>query len=330
MKLAAVLVLIVILVAGCKETDDVDGRNISTSSGVSSCSGRTSGIAEGPVDLYLPYPSGNAYVVGQTWFGTFSHYTTGREHALDFTMATNNDIWPVAPGRVMSVKEDSNITCSSNCNDANHVVIDHGNGFIGKYLHFCQNCVDVALGAEINSDTRIGGAGNTGWSTGTHLHFELVNIEDNCTVTYGFSNINSGARTALAQGTTYSSLNAGTAFSSYTASKINGSAYEIVGITLTEGIDWYLSAGDTITVKGSLTSAAQAEGSNQVAVFLVDSDANAVVSSPTTLEYELNVTDSFNFTYTIPAVSAGKYNLGISKSINGSYSWQNAPVIVIH
>ncbi len=210
-----------------------------------------------------------------------------------------------------------------------HVVIDHGNGIIGKYLHFCQNCVDVAQGDLINSSTRIGGAGNTGWSTGTHLHFELASFEDNCTVTYGFANINSGAASALTSGTTYTSQNTG-AFSAYTPSQINGATFENVGITLTQGIDWYLSAGDTITVKGNLTTAAQTEGSNSVAVFLVDTVTNSVVTSPTTLSYELNVTSSFDFTYTIPAVSAGRYNLCISKSTDGSYSYNNPPVIVIH
>ncbi len=332
LKLIVLLGLIIILASGCKETDDEDERNISSSSsGISSCSGRTSGIQAGPTNLYLPFPNGDAYQVGQSWFGTFSHSSTGREHALDFTMQANDDIWPVASGRVMSVKEDSNITCSSNCNDANYVVIDHGNGFIGKYFHFCQNCVDVNQGQQVDSDTKIGGAGNTGWSTGTHLHFELASFVDNCTVTYGFSNINSGASTALTTGTTYTSQNAGMAFADYIPSKITGTAYENVGITLTEGIDWYLSAGDTITVKGSLTAAAQTEGSNSVAVFLVDTGTDSLVTSPTTKSIELNVTDSFDFTYTIPAaVTAGRYNLCISKSTNGSYSWNNPPVIIIH
>ncbi|MCP4757538.1 MAG: M23 family metallopeptidase [Proteobacteria bacterium] len=312
----------------CKIGDD-DVSTTSAGSGTG-CRGRSSGIKDGPVNLYLPYPNGTTYTVSQTWFGTYSHSYSGREHALDFPITENLPIWPVAAGKVMDLKEDSNTTCTSNCADANYVTVDHGGGYYAKYMHFCQNCVDVDIGAEIDGNTLIGRAGNTGWSTESHLHFEVVDWEENCTVTYGFANIADGARTALTQGNPYTSQNRVAPFSGYSASMIGGTTYEDLGIVLTDPIAWYLSNGSTITVKGNLTSAAQSEGNNGVAVFLV-SKSNLLVDSPTTIAFETGITSSsFEFTYTIPAVTTGAYYLAISKSRDGSYWWQDPPLIVVY
>jgi len=326
--------LVLVLTMGCKE--DNNGNVISSlapsdsSSSVSGCRGRESDIIkeDGPQDLFLPYPNTASYLVSQTWEGTYSHNLVGSEHALDFPMPVNSPIWPVAPGRVMAVKEDSNTNCTSNCSDANYVLIDHGGGFYGKYFHFCQDCVDVSVGDNIvSSQTQIGRAGNTGWSTASHLHFELVDWEENCTVKYGFANIAGGARTALTVDTSYTSANSGG--SPITPSTITGNTYKNVGVTLTSSIAWYLTGGDTITIQGSLTSEAQAESSNRIAVFLV-SMSGTLVTAPTTLVFETGVSTTFDFSYTVPSVPAGTYYLGISKSKDGSYSWNNPPIIVVH
>ncbi len=312
---------------GCseKEEDNSSASTSSSSATASGCRGRLNGIKDGPTTLYLPYSNSESYKVSQTWYGTYSHYMTGGEHALDFPMNNNDTIVPVAAGRVIAVKEDSNTNCSSSCSDANYVIVDHGDGFIGRYYHFCQNCVDVSPGDVVSSSTRLGGAGNTGWSTETHLHFELADWEEGCTVKYGFANINSGAREALSVDQSYTSQNPGS--STYTASTITGETYNNVGVTLTSSITWYLSSGDTITVSGSLTSAAVSEGANGIAVFIVD-ESNQLVSDSLK---KYTTSSTFSETYTIPSLESGKtYSLGISKSINGSYHWDNPPNIVIH
>lgn len=313
------------LPGGCKEDDSPITIITQTSSSSTSCRGRTSGVKSGPTDLNLPYPAGESYPVSQTWFGSFSHYFTGGEHALDFLMDEGTIIYPVAAGRVMDLKEDSDITCGTTCNHANYVLIDHGNQVYGRYFHMCQNCVDVTVGQDVSSDTPIARAGNTGWSTASHLHFELVDWEENCTTTYGFTE-NSGAATALTQGTSYTSTNSGADLYA-NPSTIVGNTYLNVGVVLTSAIPWHLAMGTSISIQGSLTAAAQAEGANGVAVFLVDKN-HSLVTSPSTFNFQSGT--SFDFTYTIPAVSSGSYYLGISQSTNGSYRWYNPPLIVVY
>lgn len=53
----------------------------------------------------------------------------------------------------------------------NWVVIDHGNGFVTKYMH--HSALAVSAGQYVSKGQQIGYVGNTGNSFGAHLHFQV-------------------------------------------------------------------------------------------------------------------------------------------------------------
>lgn len=55
----------------------------------------------------------------------------------------------------------------------NYVTIDHGNGWTTKYYHLANGTVEVKVGDKITARTPLGYMGNTGYSAGAHLHFQM-------------------------------------------------------------------------------------------------------------------------------------------------------------
>ena len=118
----------------------------------------------------LPFPEGSTYLLSQGYMGASSHQN---EYALDFTMPEGTEVSAARAGLVVDIKEDSNQGCpSASCNDlANYVRILHEDGTLADYFHLKQNGALVQIGQQVESGTVIGLAGDTGWASGSHLHF---------------------------------------------------------------------------------------------------------------------------------------------------------------
>ena len=122
----------------------------------------------------LPFRSETAFKLTQGYNGKFSHQS---KKALDFTMPIGTEIVAARAGTVVDIKENSNQGCTKpKCLDmANYITVLHDDGSFAQYYHLKQNSVEVRLSDKVAQGELIGYSGNTGYTSGPHLHFE-VNI----------------------------------------------------------------------------------------------------------------------------------------------------------
>jgi murein DD-endopeptidase MepM/ murein hydrolase activator NlpD len=101
-------------------------------------------------------------------FGIRKHPITGLSNfhtGVDLLSETEDDnVHPVKPGIVVLAKYHSQY--------GNTVVVRHSNGIESLYGHLANMKVEV--GDKVTTETVLGRVGNTGVSTGKHLHLEIL------------------------------------------------------------------------------------------------------------------------------------------------------------
>lgn len=126
--------------------------------------------------LYPPFPAGESYPVSQGFKGTHTHNSADSEYALDIVMPVGTTILAAKAGVVMDIEENFNkggTDLKKFVDKANHVRILHEDGTMTVYAHLDLASVTVRRGARVKAGQRIARSGNTGFSSGPHLHFAL-------------------------------------------------------------------------------------------------------------------------------------------------------------
>jgi len=126
--------------------------------------------------VYPPFPAGESYLVSQGFNGETTHTGPDSIYAIDITMPIGTTILAARGGVVMDVEEDFNRAGTSMkdfADKANHVRILHDDGSMALYAHLDLASVNVGRGTKVRAGQRIARSGNTGFSTGPHLHFVI-------------------------------------------------------------------------------------------------------------------------------------------------------------
>ena len=143
--------------------DLIEGSTILLVGGSASAAAGQFGLGSGPV-FAIPdfqWPLGGVLT---TFYGTPSGNRYGFHTGIDVSAPTGTFIGAAAPGTVVQAGFDGSF--------GNLVTVDHGGGVVTRYAHLDH--INVFLGEVVDPGSLIGFVGSTGFSTGPHLHFEII------------------------------------------------------------------------------------------------------------------------------------------------------------
>jgi murein DD-endopeptidase MepM/ murein hydrolase activator NlpD len=120
----------------------------------------------------LPYKKDTKYNITQSFNGKLSHFGESL-YAVDFGMPINTPIHAARGGCVIFTKSNSKKGGSNKrfLKEANQILIEHDDGTVAGYSHLNYQGVVVNVGECVDEGAMIGYSGNSGYSSGPHLHF---------------------------------------------------------------------------------------------------------------------------------------------------------------
>ncbi|MGY2439409.1 peptidoglycan DD-metalloendopeptidase family protein [Pseudomonas sp. SDO52101_S400] len=117
-----------------------------------------------------PFPwRGGPFRLSQGANGDYSHYGPKNKYAMDIAMPVGTPIIAARAGVV--VKTENAQSGRGTDPSGNFVRVLHDDGTMGVYLHLKQGSVSVREGQRVAVGSPLALSGNTGNSSGPHLHF---------------------------------------------------------------------------------------------------------------------------------------------------------------
>ncbi|UZE94810.1 M23 family metallopeptidase [Alkalimarinus alittae] len=124
-----------------------------------------------------PFTNYKPMRVSQGFNGPFSHRSDSSRYAVDIGMLVGTNITAVREGVVIRTRDNYTLAGVSSpyfLDKANLVKILHSDGTYALYGHLLLGGVKVKVGDKVTAGQVIGLSGNTGYSTGPHLHFVML------------------------------------------------------------------------------------------------------------------------------------------------------------
>ncbi len=123
----------------------------------------------------LPFDANKNFYISQAFNGDFSHVGDQNQYAIDIVMPEGSDVLAARSGVVMDIAEDfyDGGVNASKMQRGNYIRILHDDGSMAIYAHLQLESVVVAPGQKVETQQKIAQSGNTGFTSGPHLHFAV-------------------------------------------------------------------------------------------------------------------------------------------------------------
>lgn len=124
-----------------------------------------------------PFAKARKFMVTQAYPVGITHNTADSYYAVDFAMPVGTDIYAARGGTVIEVAG-TNYRAGTDPEEegaaANLIRLMHDDGTFAIYAHLNWNTIRVKPGDKVRRGEYIADSGNTGFSTGPHLHFAVL------------------------------------------------------------------------------------------------------------------------------------------------------------
>jgi len=121
----------------------------------------------------IPLPKGS-FTLAHGPGGHFSHTDAQSAYAYDLAADEGTPVVAARDGIVMQVERDfygNGLDMERFDDRANSVRVLHSDGSMGVYAHLQWESAQVSPGQRVRMGQQLGLSGNTGFSSGPHLHF---------------------------------------------------------------------------------------------------------------------------------------------------------------
>lgn len=139
-------------------------------------------VESASVRSWVSHPNAGSYRIHDCSAPTYMR----AHHGTDFAVPVGTPVRAVAAGIVIRSVTGcpTNGSLASGCGGGfgNHVIVLHAGGMATLYAHLSAAAGQVQSGAQVECGGMVGLSGNSGRSTGPHLHFEVrANVRDEAT-----------------------------------------------------------------------------------------------------------------------------------------------------
>jgi murein DD-endopeptidase MepM/ murein hydrolase activator NlpD len=122
----------------------------------------------------LPFALASSWRVSQAFPDSMTHTDPSSTHAYDFVMPIGTGVYAARSGVVIEIADEyfsAGLDPDTDLARANIVRVLHDDGTMSLYAHLNWNTIRVRPGQAIERGEYLADSGNTGFSSGPHLHF---------------------------------------------------------------------------------------------------------------------------------------------------------------